>query len=31
MSQIMGEKFIKILSEDHFTLKHKQGEGYGSE
>lgn len=31
MSQIMGEKFIKILSKDHFTLKHKQGEGYGNE
>jgi hypothetical protein len=30
-SQIMGEKFIKILSEDHFNLKHKHGEGYGNE
>lgn len=31
MSQIMGEKFIKIISKDIFILKHKVGEGYGNE
>lgn len=31
MTQIMGDKFIKILSKDCFNLKHKQGEGYGNE
>lgn len=31
MTQIMGEKFIKIISQDFFILKHKQGEGFGNE